>query len=176
MELHPVELALVVGDRRERRAVRGGHGAKAGRQPGDAVAVAHPHRRARSGLPHIAEERRVGDDLKLGAAEFARMSALDGAAKRGDHRLLAVANAEHGDAGVDQRRRELRGAGLMHGGWAAGEDDGLGQDRRERRFRLIEGHDLGIDAGLAHAAGNELSVLRAEIDDEDLIVCRHGAG
>ena len=28
-------------------------------------------------------------------------------------------------------------------------------------------HDLGVDRGLAHAAGDELSVLGAEIDDQD---------
>ena len=30
-------------------------------------------------------------------------------------------------------------------------------------------HDLAVDAGLAHAAGDQLRVLRAEVDDE------HGA-
>ena len=32
---------------------------------------------------------------------------------------------------------------------------------------LVEGHDLAVDAGLAHAPGDELGDLAAEIDDED---------
>ena len=71
--------------------------------------------------------------------------------------------------------RELRGAGLVHGGRAAGEDDRLGQDRLQRGFGPVEGHDLGIDAGLPDAPGDELGVLGAEIDDENFVVCRHGA-
>ena len=45
MELHAIELAGVVGDGRERRAVGDRHGAEAVGEPGDAVAMAHPHRR-----------------------------------------------------------------------------------------------------------------------------------
>ena len=57
----------------------------------------------------------------------------------------------------------------MHGCGSAGEDDGLGQDRRERRLGLVEGHDFGIDAGLAHPPRDELGVLGAEIDDEHFV-------
>ena len=44
VELHGVELALLVGDGRERRALRHADHLEARRQPRDAVAVAHPHR------------------------------------------------------------------------------------------------------------------------------------
>ena len=37
----------------------------------------------------------------------------------------------------------------------------------ESRLGRLERHDLGIDAGLAHAARDELRDLAAEIDDED---------
>ena len=69
--------------------------AKAGRQAGDAVAVAHPHRIALAGLPDAVEESAGLDDLDLGAAEFAGMAALDRAAELLGHGLLAVADAEH---------------------------------------------------------------------------------
>ena len=36
--------------------------------------------------------------------------------------------------------------------------------------RLLERHDLAIDALLAHAPRDQLGHLRAEIDDEDLVV------
>ena len=44
MELHAVELAGIIGDGRERRAVRHRHGAEALGEFGDAVAMAHPYR------------------------------------------------------------------------------------------------------------------------------------
>ncbi len=47
-------------------------------------------------------------------------------------------------------------------------------------LRLVERHDLGIDAGLAHAPRDQLRHLAAEIDDQDFIVLgglgRHGIG
>ena len=36
-----------------------------------------------------------------------------------------------------------------------------------RGLRLVERHDLGVDAGLAHAPRDELRHLAAEVDDED---------
>src|SRR5262245_65707496 len=96
MELHAVELARIVGDRSERRAGRNADGAETGRQARHAIAMAHPHRRAFADLEHAVEERRVVDDLEIGASELALMSTLDHAAKGSDHRLLAVADAEHG--------------------------------------------------------------------------------
>ena len=32
---------------------------------------------------------------------------------------------------------------------------------------IVCGHDLAVDVGLAHAAGDQLGVLGAEVDDED---------
>ena len=40
----------------------------------------------------------------------------------------------------------------------------------DRLGGLLERHDLGIDPILAHAPGDELGHLGAEIDDEDLVV------
>ena len=77
--------------------------AEAGRQLGDAVAVAHPDRIFLALLPHAFEQRAVVGDLDLGAAEFAVMAALDLAAELLRHGLLAVADAEHRHAGVVDR-------------------------------------------------------------------------
>ena len=114
---------------------------------------------------------------KLGAAEFAGMPAFHLAAEGRHHGLLAIADAEDGHAGVGDGWRELRRAGLMHRCRSAGEDDGLWQDRLERRLGLVEGHDFRIDAGLPHPPRDELGVLGAEIDDEHFVrVVRHGVG
>ncbi len=135
MELHAVEPARIVGDRRERRAGRDADGAEAGRQPRDAVAMAHPHRRPLADLEHAVEQRRLVDDLKLGAAELAGMPAFDHAAERRHHGLLAVADAEHRHAGIEQTRGAARRAGLVHAGRPAGEDDGARPLLGERGLR-----------------------------------------
>ena len=42
----------------------------------------------------------------------------------------------------------------------------------EGGFGLLERHDLGIDALLAHAARDQLRHLTAEIDDQNLVMRR----
>src|SRR5262249_55436194 len=151
-----------------------GDGAESLRQPGDTVAVAHPYRVALALAPHALEQRAILDDLDLGAAELAVMTALDLAAQLLRHRLLAVADAEHRNAGlVDLLGRERRVL-VEHGGGPAREDDALRPHREERLLGLLERHDLRVDALLAHAPRDELRHLRAEIDDENLVV--HGCG
>ena len=49
----------------------------------------------------------------------------------------------------------------------------FGLHSRERRFGLLERHDLAIDALLAHAPRDQLRHLRAEIDDQNFVVSRH---
>ena len=83
------------------------------------------------------------------------------------HRHLAVADAEHRHAGLEHDLRRARAADLGGRGRAAGQDDGLRLDALERLLGLLERDDLGIDAGLAHAPGDQLGDLAAEIDDED---------
>src|SRR5258708_4716493 len=65
VELHRVELALLVGDRRERRVVRDADDLEAYGQPGYAVAMAHPHRILAALLPHPVEEGSLAHHLDL---------------------------------------------------------------------------------------------------------------
>ena len=151
------------------------------RKPGGSRVTRSPwliHTGARSPIcQHAVEQRRIVDDLELGAAELAGVPAFDLAAEGRHHGLLAIADAEHRHAGVENGLRRLRRARLMHAGRAARQDDGLGQAGCKRRFGLVEGHDLRIDARLAHAPRDQLGVLRAEIDDQHLVrVVRHGVG
>ena len=167
VELDAIEPARIVGDGRERRAIGDGDGAEARRQLGHAVAMAHPDGGLHPRLPDAVEQRRRARDLERGAAELAGVAAFDLAAQLRHHGLLAIADAEHGHARVEDRLRRPRRARLMHAGRTARQDDGLGQDGLERGFGPVEGHDLGIDARLAHPPRDQLRVLRAEIDDED---------
>ncbi len=174
VELDAIETPRIVGDRRERRAGRDADGAEARREPRHAVAMAHPHRGPLAHLEHALEQRRVVDDLKFGAAELACVAAFDLAAQGSHHGLLAIADAEHRHAGIEDGLRHLRRARLGHAGRPAREDDGLGQDRAERVFGLVAGHDLRVDAGLAHPPGDELRHLAAEIDDQHAVLRRVG--
>ena len=103
-----------------------------------------------------------------------RVPAFDLAAERGHHGLLAIADAEHRHAGIEHRLRRLRRARLMHAGRPAGEDDGPAAGPAERRLGLVERHDFGIDAGLAHPPRDELGHLAAEIDDQHAVLLRLG--
>ena len=174
MELRGVEFALVVGDHGDRRVGRGAGGDKALRQLGDAVAVAHPHRIFLADLPDAVGERGRRRHFDLGAAEFAVMAALDLAAELRRHGLLAVADAEHRHAGLIDRQRRQRRVLVEHRSGAAGQDHAFRPHLPECALGLLERHDLAIDLLFAHAPRNELRDLRAEVDDENLVVGFHG--
>src|SRR5690606_31643523 len=138
--------------------------------------MAHPYLMAGAFGPDTVEQRAIGLDLKKGAAEFALMAGFDLTAKLGAHGLLAITDAEHRDAGLEDLLRRTRAADVDGRMRAAGEDNALRPDAVEGFAGRLEGHDLAIGAGLAHAPGNELRDLAAEIDDEDgvgMMVRRH---
>ena len=85
-----------------------------------------------AGTPDVVEQAAVGFHLHIGAAELAMMAAFDGAAELRRHGHLAVADAEHRNAGVEDLLRRARGACLVHGFRAAREDDA-------GRLHLVEG-------------------------------------
>jgi hypothetical protein len=176
MELGGVEPACLVGDHGDRRIRRGADHAEALRQPGDAVAVAHPDRIALALAPHPFEQRRILGHRHLGAAELAVMAALDGAAKLLRHRLLAVADAEHRHARLVDAGGRQRRVLVEHRGRPAREDDALRPQRPKRLVGLLVRHDLAIDLLLAHPPRDQLGYLRAEIDDEDLVVAGQPVG
>ena len=122
--------------------------------------------------PGGIEQPALALDLDIGAAEFAVMAALDGAAELGGHGHLAIADAEHGHAGIEDRLRRARRAFLVNGFGPAGEDHRLRLHLPEGGFGLLERHDLGIDALLAHPARDQLRHLAAEIDDQNLVMRR----
>ena len=92
---------------------------------------------------------------------------LDRAAEPGHHQLEAVADAQDRHAGVEEPgRRGRRAVGVDRRG-AAGQDDRLGPLGQHLRDRHRRRDDLGVDVALAHPAGDQLRVLRAEVDDEN---------
>jgi hypothetical protein len=159
VELGPVELARVVGDHGDRRVGGSRDHAKTGRRLCHPVAVTHPHRIFLTDTPHILEQGAVLGDLYFGTPELAMMTAFDLAAELQGHRLLAVADAENGHAGLVERGRGERSAGFEHGSRAAREDDALRLHRRQGGLCLLVGHDFRIHLLLAHAPRDELGHL-----------------
>ena len=98
----------------------------------DLIAVAHPH----FGVARHAGEQDVGVaafiDRAMGPAVLADLVALHAAAECLAHQLHSVADAEHGNAEVENRRIALRCAVGVHARRSAGEDDALGANSRTR--------------------------------------------
>ena len=175
VEHQPVIFSLLVLNDGERRVGGRARHRKARRHFGDAVAMAHPDRMLFADAPGGVEQLARRFHLDIGAAEFAVMAALDLAAELGGHGHLAVADAEHGNAGIEDRLRRARRTFFMHRFRPAGEDHGFRLHLAEGCFRLLERHDFGIDALLADAAGDQLRHLAAEIDNQNLVMRRgHG--
>ena len=99
--------------------------------------------------------------------QLAAVTLQDFAAQLVHQRLLAIADAQHWQAGIEDFLRNARPAVIQHRGGRTRQDDPLGLHPRERGSGLGEGGDFGIDPGFAHAAGDKLSDLRSEIDDQD---------
>ena len=57
---------------------------------------------------------------------------------------------------------------------ASRQDDALRAEAAHELVADIVRMDLAIDLGLAHPPGDELGVLRAEVQDEDPVVAFHG--
>src|SRR5450631_3093024 len=167
-----VIFALLVLDHGERRVRRDAGDDKARRHFGNAVAMAHPDRMALAHAPGGIEQRACGIDLDIGAAELSGVPALDVAAELRGHGHLAVADAEHGNAGIEDQLRRARRARFVHRFRAAGKDHRLRLHLNEGGFGLLERHDFGIDALLPHPARNQLRHLAAEIDDQNLVMRR----
>ena len=123
------EAALDVFEAGDLGAVGGGRDDRALRGLGDAVVVAHPRGlvRGQAGVQDTA----VTGDADLGAAELADAGRLDDAAERAGQQLVAVADAEHRDAGFGELRVHARRAFGVHARRAAGEDDGRGVLRED---------------------------------------------
>ena len=167
MELDAVEATLGVLAGGDRRARARGQGSEAGRRLVDAVAMAHPALlRVREALHQPAA---LLAQLQLGPAELTALGALDATAEGLDHHLHAVTDPEDRDPELEelgpQRRRPL----LVDRGGASGEDE---------RPRVAEPDpvDVGVvrkqlreDAALAEAARDQLRVLAAEVEHEDLL-------
>jgi hypothetical protein len=164
VELDAVELPfgrLEGGDRR--RVGAAGHGRPLGRR-GNGVAVAHPRRLL---LGEARGERPLEAHARLAELPGA---GLDAAAEVLRHQLHPVADAEHRHPELVQAGVDVRGVLRIDRGRSAGEDHRGRVLRPQRVGGRPVADELRIDTRLADAAGDQLRVLAAEVDDE------HGPG
>ena len=170
VELHAIEPAALIGDGGKGRVGAGADHLEALGYLDHPVAMAHPHLVLGARLPHPVEQRRGFAGGELRAAEFALLGRLHAAAQLRHHGLLAITDAQHRNTQLKHPLRCPRRAHAGHAGRPAGQDDRLGVQPVNRRVRLVERHDLRIDAALAHAPRDQLRHLAAEIDNQNAVV------
>ena len=179
MELDAVDAALAILHADDPGVGAGGGLPEAGRQPGDVVAMTHPDRLARN---ETREQDAGLGDFDLGPAVLAARRTLDGAAEEVRDELHAVTDPEHGDPELEQSALGARRVVVVDALRSAREDDSDRLTAADLLDRQVERVHLAVDAVLAHAAGDQLRELAAEIEDEDgLMGChaelyRRGAG
>ena len=122
------------------------------------------------------EQPRMPARADLRVSELAVIGGLDLASELRRHRLHAVADTEHRHSELEYRVRGAVAGRLVDRFGAAGEDDALRGEGAEP-FRVdVERVDLGVHARLAHPPGDELGVLRAEVEDDDPVGVDVGRG
>ena len=130
----------------------------------DGVAVAHPHDLV--GRSSVEKAGAFGH-TRLGVPVLAGPRSAHRSPEGLRHGLEAVANAEDGHPGVENRGIERRRPFLVNGRGASREDDRrrVFGEHVGRAGRV--GNDFGIDVGFAHSPCDELGILRTKVDDED---------
>ena len=117
---------------------------------------------ANSGAESVHRDQRV--------AELALARGRDRPAERVRHQLHAVADPEHGDADVENGGIALRRAGVGHALGPAGQDDPGRTPRANLLGRGVRRPDLRVHRELAKPPGDELCVLRPEVENDDCLV------
>jgi hypothetical protein len=140
----------------------------------DAVAVAHPDVEQAVALGggvilDVAQQPRVTARTDLGVAVFVVVGVDHLAAEVLGHRLHAVADAEHRHAELEHLGWHARGLVLGDRRRAAGEDHAARREIAQRGEVHVVRVEFAVDASLAHAARDQLGVLRAEVEDQDAV-------
>src|SRR6185437_6426028 len=114
--------------------------------------------------------RRMPTRAHLGVTEFAHAPRFDLAAKLRGHRLHAVADAEHRNAEVPDGGWRARCLALRDARRSARKQDAACAERTHEVVADVPRVNLAIDVRFPEPARNQLRVLRAEIQDQDLRV------
>ncbi len=126
--------------------------------------MAHPHV---LGEGEVGEEHRLARGLHLGLAVLGLAGVDHRPAGEVGEELMAVADAEDGNPGLDDAGIDPVGVGGVHRGRSPGEDEPGGTPGPHLGGGDVTSHDLRVDVGLPHPAGDQLGVLGPEVDDQD---------
>ncbi len=175
MELHAVEAPRFIGHAGDRARLGRRHQLEAGRQLGDLVAVAHPYAQhavafRRAEILDALEQLRVAVRSNFGIAEFAHAARFDTPAELLRHGLHAVADAQNRHALLEHRLGRLAGRFLVGRQVAAREDDAPGAEITDEGVAYVVRVNLAVDLGFPDPPGDQLRVLRTEVEDQDFLV------
>ena len=173
VELQTVDGQRTMADGGERAGGRSGEWHEILRDAVDLVAVAHPDIRLRG---HPGEERRLVDHLTGRPPVFAGGGLPHAAAQGVACQLHAVADAEHGNPQPKQRGVAPRGSRLVDARRASREDDAPGGQIPDPLRGDVVADDLAVHVLLPNPAGDQLRVLRPEVEDEHLLGLLPGLG
>jgi hypothetical protein len=119
----------------------------------------------------------TADDLELRETVLADVGLRDLATEVQRHLLDAVAEAEHGDAELQDARVHMRRPVGVDRCGAAGKDERRGCAALHLFDRYVERNDLGVHPRLTDPARDQLRVLRTEVENEDrgllVVITRH---
>jgi hypothetical protein len=174
VKLYPVETPPFIAHGGERNGAGAGAGGESRRQRVDPIAMTHPHieHAAPGGIAavlELIEQARGAGDRDLGVAELPLAGGGDATAELLCHGLHAVADTEHRHAELEHRGRGARRVGRRDRLGSAGEDHAARPERTHLRITHVPRVDLAVDAELADAPGDQLRVLRPEIEDQDAL-------
>lgn len=160
VELEAINLALVIRDGGQGAVGRRPNGGKALGQGGHPVGMAHPHL---AGLGNVLKQAMAGM-VQAGLAKFLKLRLSYLAAQAGCDKLHAVAEAQDGDAQLENLPLNLGSLILVNRAGPAGENQagrmlllGGGQG-------LVVGHKLAIDVQVPDPPGDQLAVLAAKVN------------
>ena len=180
VELHAIEAFFFVRHDSKRAAVGAGNGHETFRNGSHFVAVAHPHIQQRfavcgQGVFNTADKRAVGLHFNLRIAEFTFVRTFNMTTELHCHGLHAVAHAEHRHARIENVFRRTRAVFFSGTFRATGKNNTAWVEFANLCFRNIPCPQFTVDAQFTYATCNQLSVLRAKIEDENAmfmnIVC-----
>jgi len=164
MKLQPEQPPLGVLHRGDLAVVRFPHDREAGRGIADRIAVAHPDCEV---TIRKSSKEWAGLMMELGMAVLFRDPTGHPPVEILGHELMAVADAQHGDAqGIDAGVDGGRG-GLGDAGRAARDDDAARGGQLAGR-PVDVGHDR-VHAQLANTPGDQMAILPARVEDDDLV-------
>ena len=171
VELHAVDMRLFVCER--------GDGAQRGLRVAaeilghfdHAVGVAHQHLR----VGYVKKEGEGGVELGVQRAVFALFAGCDAATQLVRQKLHAVADAQNRYAKAKNLVLAVRRAFFIYAVRPAGEDQADGRHFLYARRGGGAGQNDRIHAELAHAPGDELLILAAEIEDDNRLIHANAA-